>query len=73
MAADKQAVKRHFKEMLMAMRRHRNDLAAYSDKEDAFGVARCKRVLKLNYSRIREHCVKHGLELPRDVPSEGAE
>jgi hypothetical protein len=59
--------------MLVAMRRHRNDLAAYSDKEDAFGVARCKLLLKTNYSRIREHCAKHDLELPHDVPPGGAE
>jgi hypothetical protein len=71
-AADKVAAKRHFKEMLVAMSRHRNDLAAYSDKGDAFGVARCKRLLKFNYSRIRKYCAKHDLELPHDVPSEGA-
>jgi hypothetical protein len=72
-AADKQAVKRHFKEMLMAMSKHRNDLAAYSEKGDAFGVARCKRLLKFNCSRIRKYCAKHDLELPHSVPPEGAE
>ncbi len=73
MAADKLAVKRHFKDMLVAMRRHRNDLAAYSEKGNAFGVARCKRLLKFNCSRIRKYYAKHDLELPHSVPPEGAE
>ncbi len=73
MAVDKRVVKRKLEEMLMAMSGHRNDLAAYSDKGDAFGVARCERLLKANYSRIRKHCAKNDLELPHDVPSGSAE
>jgi hypothetical protein len=72
-ADDKRVAKRELEEMLMAMRRHRNDWAAYSDKRDTFGVARCERLLKCNYSRIRKHCAKRDLELPHDVPSEGAQ
>ena len=51
---------------------HRSELAAYSDKGDASGVARCKRALEFNYSRIRKHCTRNDLELPHDVPDEGA-
>lgn len=42
-------------------------------KGDAAGVERCKRELKIDHARIRAHCAKHGLELPHDVPPEGAE
>jgi hypothetical protein len=58
--------------MLMAMSEHRGELAAYSDKGDASGVARYKRALEFDYLRIRKHCAKHDLELPHDVPDEGA-
>ncbi len=72
MATDKRARKRELEEMLMAMSGHRSDLAAYRNKGDAFGVARCERLLKFNYSRIRKHCARHDLELPHDVPPEDA-
>ena len=72
MAVDKRVAERHLEQMLMAMNNHRNSRAAYSDNRDALGVARCERLLKFNYSRIRKHCARHDLELPRDVPSEGA-
>jgi hypothetical protein len=72
-AVDGRVVERKLAEMLMAMRGHRKDLAAYSDKEDAFGVARCERLVKCNYARIRNHCAKHDLDPPRDVPPEHAE
>ncbi len=79
MAVDKRAArrhleaKRHLEEMLMAMNNHRNDRAAYSDSGNAAGEERCERALKYNYARIRSHCARHDLELPHDVPSEGAE
>ena len=73
MAVDKRVAKRKLEEMLMSMDGHRNDLAAYSDKHDAFGVKRCVRLLKLDHSLIREHCAEHDLELPHDVPSEEKE
>lgn len=73
MAVDKGRAKRELEEMLVAMRGHRNDLAAYRNKGDAFGVTRYERLLKSNYSRIREHCARRDLELPHDVPPEGAE
>jgi hypothetical protein len=72
-ATDKRTAKRKLEEMLMALRRHRNALAAYSDKGDTAGVARCERALEFNYSRIRKHCTRNDLELPRDVPSEDIE
>lgn len=70
MAVDKRAAKQKLEEMLMAMSGHRSDRAAYSDKGDASGVARCERALEFNYSRIRKHCTRNDLELPHDVPSE---
>ena len=73
MATDKRVAKRHLKEMLMAMNNHRNERAAYGDNGDAAGAERCKRALNYNYARIRKHCARHDLELPRDVPGEGAE
>ncbi len=73
MATDKRAAKRRLEELLMAMSSRRDDLAAYRNKGDAAGVARCERALKLNYSLIRAHCAKHDLKRPYDVPSEGAE
>jgi hypothetical protein len=72
-ADDKRVAEQELEEMLMAMNRHRNAGAAYSDKGDSFGVARCKRVLQLDHSRIRRHCAKHDLELPHDVPPEDTE
>jgi hypothetical protein len=58
---------------LMGLHGPRRDLEAYRKKGDAFGVTRCERLLKANYSLIREYCARHDLELPGDVPSEGAE
>jgi hypothetical protein len=72
-AGDKRLAEQHLEEMLVAMSGHRSDLAAYSDKGDASGVARCERALEFNYSRIRKHCTRNDLELPNDVPSEGEE
>ncbi len=73
MADDKRVAKWGLEELLMTMSRHRNALAAYRDKGNAAGVARCERALKIDHSRIREHCAEHDLELPHDVPSEGTE
>ncbi len=64
--------KRKLEEMLTAMSGHRSDLAAYRNKGDAFGVARCERLLEFDYARIREHCAEYDLELPHDVPPEDA-
>ncbi len=72
MADDKRIAEQELEEMLMAMSRHRNEQAAYSDKGDTFGVARCKRVRQLDHSRIRKYCARHDLELPHDVPPEDA-
>ncbi len=73
MADDKRAPERMLEDMLMAMGRHWRDRAAYSDKGDFAGVARFEHLLNFDYSRIRAQCVEHDLELPHDVPSEGAE
>ncbi len=73
MATDKRVAERKLEDLLMAMGRHRRDRAAYSDNRDALGVARCERLLKFNYSRIRKHCARHDLELPHDVPGEDAQ
>ncbi len=72
MAIDKRVAKLELDDLLMTMSGHRSDLAAYRNKGDAFGVARCERLLKFNYSRIRKHCAEHDLELPHDVPPEDA-
>ncbi len=71
-ADDKRVAKRKLEDLLTVMGWHRSDLAAYRNKGDAFGVARCERLLKFNYSRIRKHCARHDLELPHDVPPEDA-
>ena len=73
MAVDKRVAEWKLENLLMTMSRHRNALAAYRDKGNAAGVARCERALELSYLRIRKHCAKYGLELPHDVPSEDAE
>jgi hypothetical protein len=72
-ADDERIAEQELEEMLLAMSRHRNAEAAYSDKGDTFGVARCKRVLRLDRSRIRKHCARHDLDLPHDVPPESVE
>ncbi len=73
MADDKRVAKRKLEEMLLAMIGHQSDLAAYRNRGDASRVAQCERALRVYSSRIREHCAEHDLELPHDVPSEGAE
>ncbi len=73
MIDDKQPAERRLDNLLMTRDRHRMDLEAYREKGDASGVARCERELKIIYTRIREHCAEHDLELPDGVPSEGAE
>jgi hypothetical protein len=65
--------KRKLEDLLTVMSWHQSDLAAYRNKVDAVTVARCERLLKLDYARIRDHCAEHGLELPHDVPPEDAE
>ncbi len=73
MATDKRVAERKLEELLTVMSWHQSDLAAYRNKVDASTVTRCERLLKLDYARIRTHCAEHDLELPHDVPSEGAE
>ncbi len=73
MADDKRVAKRKLEDLLTVMGWHQSDLAAYRDKGGATRVARCERLLKLDHARIRAHCAQHNLELPHDVPSEGAE
>ncbi len=73
MADDMRVAERKLESMLMEVSGLRNDLAAYHNKGGASGVERCERALKLNYSRIREHCIEHDLTLPHDMPSAGTE
>ncbi len=71
MAVDKRKAKRKLAELLVTMEGHLNNLATYSRRGDAAEVERCRTVLKLNYSRIREHCIEHDLTLPHDMPPAG--
>ena len=71
-ADDKRVAKRKLEDLLTVMSWHRSDQAAYLDKGDFAGVARFEHHLNFDYSRIRAHCVEHGLELPHDVPPESA-
>ena len=72
MADDKRVANQELEDLLTAMSWHRRGLAAYRDKGDADSTARCERLLKLDYRRIRAHCAEHGLDLPHDVPPEDA-
>jgi len=72
-AADKLVAKRELEDLLMTMSGLRRNLEAYRKKADFSGVARCELALKFGYASIREHCAKHDLELPHDVPPEDAE
>ena len=72
MAVDKRVAKRKLEDLLTVMSGHRRDLAAYLSIGDFSEVERCEQLLKAYYSRIREHCAKHDLELPHDVPPEDA-
>jgi len=71
-ATDKRVAQREREKMLAVMRLHRRDLVAYLSKGDFSEVERCEQLVKVYYSRIREHCAEHGLELPHDVPPEDA-
>ncbi len=75
MAFDKQAAERELKEMLGMLYKPRSalDLFRKQGDRDTDRVKRCERLLKASYSRIREFCAKHNMELPPDVPEEGAE
>ena len=73
MAIDKRAAERMLEELLMTLSGDRRYLKVCRNKGDAAGVARYKRILKLDYALIQSHCAEHDLELPHDVPSEGAE
>ena len=69
MAFDKRAAERELKEMLGGLYRPRSALDLYRKQGNAAEVERCERLLKASYSRIREFCAEHKLELPHDVPS----
>ena len=73
MAVDKRRAERRRDELLMTRHWHLRDLEAYREKGDAYGVARCERLVKADNRRIREYCARHNLELPHDVPPEDAE
>ncbi len=72
MADDKRAAERKLEDLLTAVSWHRSVQEAYSNEGSTDGVARCERLLKFDYARIRAHCAEHDLELPHDVPSEDA-
>ncbi len=69
MADDKRVAKLKLDDLLMTLSGDRRYLKVCRNKGDAAGVARCERVLELNYSFIRAHCAKHHLKRPYDVPS----
>ncbi len=73
MVVNSLAVKRRLDKLLMTMSLHRLDQTKYRNRGDAAGVERCERTLEFDRRRIREYCAVHDLELPRDVPFEGAE
>ena len=73
MADNKRVAKRKLEDLLTEVGWHRSAQEAYRKEGDAAGVARCEQILKLDYAGIRKHCANHDLELPDDVPSEGAE
>ena len=69
MATDKRRAKRHLEEMLMKRHLLVRDLEAYREGGGAaYWVERCERLVKAEERRIREHCARHDLELPHDVP-----
>ncbi len=73
MVVNRKAVKRKLGDMLAYLHGHRSALEIYRKKGDAAGVERCERLLKSDHRRIRKHCARNDLELPDDVPPEGAE
>jgi len=72
-ATDKRTAERKLEDMLTVMGGYRRSLAAYLSIGEFSDVERCEQLLKAYYSRIRVHYAEHDLELPHDVPSEGAE
>ena len=73
MADDKRVAKRRLDKLLMRMSLHRLDQTKYRNRGEAAGVERCEQALEFDRRCIREYCAEHDLELPRDVPFEGAE
>ena len=73
MAVDKRAAKRTLDELMMNVSRHRGYLEAYRKSRIAPAVAQSERILRYDYQHVREHCAEHGLDVPPDVPDEGAE
>ncbi len=72
MADDKRVAERMLEELLMTLGEDRRQLKACRNKWNAAGVARCERLLKIDYALIRSYCAEHDLELPHDVPPEDA-
>jgi len=69
-ATDKRAAELEFDDLLITLSGDRRYLKVCRNKGDAAGVARYERALEFDYARIREHCAKHDLKRPHDVPSE---
>ncbi len=65
--------KQKLEDLLVEMSTLRSNRAKNHNKGNISGVARCERLLKLNYAHIREHCARHDLELPNGVPFEDAQ
>ncbi len=72
MADDKRVAIRKLEDLLTAVSWHRTVREAYRNEGGTAGVERCELLLKLDYALIRSYCAEHDLELPHDVPSEGA-
>ena len=72
MADDNRVAERRLEDLLMSMRWHRTYREVYRNEGATDGVERCDSLLKLDYALIRSYCAEHDLELPHDVPSEGA-
>ncbi len=72
MADDKRVAKLKLDDLLMTLSGDRRYLKVCRNKGDAAGVKRCELSLEFDYARIRKHCAKHDLELPHNVPFEGA-
>ena len=73
MAIDKRKAKQKLAEFVVTMEGHRNNQGEYSRRGDAAGVEKCRSLLKLDHRHIREHCAEHDLDVPPDLPDEGAE
>ena len=73
MAVSEKRAMRELEALLMVAKGHRDERTACHEIGDVARVTLCEQMLQLDYSRIRKYCAEHDLELPHDVPSEGAE